>query len=373
MIGGALITRGHEMAEFHETGDGVDTERPRPQWFAAAGVDDAMRALTRWQPDVLFVQGLRSTDLEHRLLSIAPGVLFAHGFAGLCVSGHKMHMRPSPTPCTRVFGPRCLAVYFPRRCGGRNPLTALAEYRLQRERHRLNSRYARVVVGSHYMAEEYARHGFGGLVTIIPLPLPPFTPLPRVVSDRSELLFCGRLEPTKGPAIALAAAARVAAGLNRPVRLTIAGAGTLEAELRVTADRMSRQHRHLTVHFAGWIDDRQRDALFSRTDVLLVPSVWPEPFGLIGIEAGARGVPAVAFDAGGIREWLRDGVNGRLVPAVEPRVDAFAAAVHDCLAMTPTQFDALRANARESASPFKLGAHVEALEKTFEAVRSARP
>src|SRR5947207_14197024 len=43
-------------------------------------------------------------------------------------------------------------------------------------------------------------------------------------------------------------------------------------------------------------------------------SVWPEPFGMVGIEAMRYGLPVVAFDAGGIKEWLLDGRNGYLVP-----------------------------------------------------------
>lgn len=46
---------------------------------------------------------------------------------------------------------------------------------------------------------------------------------------------------------------------------------------------------------------------------MVVPSIWPEPFGLIGIEAMYFGKPVVAFDVGGISEWLKDRENGFLV------------------------------------------------------------
>ena len=47
--------------------------------------------------------------------------------------------------------------------------------------------------------------------------------------------------------------------------------------------------------------------------LVAVPSLWPEPFGLVGLDAAALGRPAIAFDVGGIGEWLTDGVNGKLV------------------------------------------------------------
>jgi glycosyltransferase involved in cell wall biosynthesis len=51
-------------------------------------------------------------------------------------------------------------------------------------------------------------------------------------------------------------------------------------------------------------------------------SLWPEPFGAAGLEAMRHGLPVVAFDAGGIREWLLDGINGFLIPWMDRR--AFA-------------------------------------------------
>ena len=51
--------------------------------------------------------------------------------------------------------------------------------------------------------------------------------------------------------------------------------------------------------------------------MLVVPSRWPEPFGMVGIEAMARGRPVVAFANGGIPDWLDDGNTGFLVPAAD--------------------------------------------------------
>jgi glycosyltransferase involved in cell wall biosynthesis len=94
--------------------------------------------------------------------------------------------------------------------------------------------------------------------------------------------------------------------------------------------------------------------------------VWPEPFGLVGLEAGALGVPAIANDVGGIREWLRDGENGIAVrsPATPASFgDALAAVLgdQDRLAM-------LGRGAREVAKAMTLDAHVDRLEAIFHGI-----
>ena len=56
------------------------------------------------------------------------------------------------------------------------------------------------------------------------------------------------------------------------------------------------------------------DNLVKTCDAAVFPSRWQEPFGLSGAEALAHGVPVVAFDVGGVREWLTDSVSGFIVP-----------------------------------------------------------
>jgi glycosyltransferase involved in cell wall biosynthesis len=104
----------------------------------------------------------------------------------------------------------------------------------------------------------------------------------------------------------------------------------------------------------------ERVALFRRASVLAMPSIWPEPFGLVGLEAASLGVPAVAFDVGGIWEWLRDGSNGRLV-SPEGGAQAFGRALADLLG-NPRLLDALSSGSLARAKDLTLDRHVSMLE-----------
>jgi glycosyltransferase involved in cell wall biosynthesis len=68
------------------------------------------------------------------------------------------------------------------------------------------------------------------------------------------------------------------------------------------------------VHFVGYVPPAEVANYYRTASVALFSSVWPEPFGLAGLEALHYGLPVVAFDAGGVREWLDDGINGLLAP-----------------------------------------------------------
>jgi glycosyltransferase involved in cell wall biosynthesis len=60
----------------------------------------------------------------------------------------------------------------------------------------------------------------------------------------------------------------------------------------------------------------------------MIPSLWPEPFGMVGREAGLHGVPSIAFAVGGIRQWLVDDVNGCLASGDPPSVDGLVTATN---------------------------------------------
>jgi glycosyltransferase involved in cell wall biosynthesis len=67
------------------------------------------------------------------------------------------------------------------------------------------------------------------------------------------------------------------------------------------------------VDFVGEIGDAQKSAFLGGAEALLFPIAWPEPFGLVMIEAMACGTPVIAYDCGSVREVVEDGVTGVIV------------------------------------------------------------
>jgi glycogen synthase len=95
------------------------------------------------------------------------------------------------------------------------------------------------------------------------------------------------------------------------VSAAVAGDGPARAELEELSRDLGLTDR---VRFLGWIGQEQRAALLRGSRVFVLPSLWDEPFGIVGVEALGAGLPVVATAAGGIPDWLDDGVTGILVP-----------------------------------------------------------
>ena len=100
-------------------------------------------------------------------------------------------------------------------------------------------------------------------------------------------------------------------------------------------------------------------------DVLAVPSVWPEPFGLVGVEAGCVGLPAVGYATGGIPDWLIPGVSGESAPGDRPDPAELAAALVRALADDDHRHR-LAVGAWEVARRFTPEAHVRKLAAVLE-------
>jgi len=121
------------------------------------------------------------------------------------------------------------------------------------------------------------------------------------------VLAMGRLVSAKG----MHSLIKAFAGLKMKARLVIIGDGPELKKLKALGE-LSGLNEGET--FLGWLDNEACRKWINRSRVVVVPSIWPEPFGIVGIEAMASGKPVVAFDSGGISEWLVQGQTGYLVP-----------------------------------------------------------
>jgi glycosyltransferase involved in cell wall biosynthesis len=347
---------GHELAFAFEhpaaaAAPSVAGTDPGPVWHWPA----EFAAAAAWQPDLVFLHGLSDPDTEARAASRFPTVYLPHGYYGTCISGTKCHSRLGHAACRRVLGPGCLAAYLPFGCGGRNPLVAFRLYRTQRRRQANLPRYRAVVVTSRHMADEYLRHGVpAGRLHVLPLFAPGTAPdgappAPRPRSDR--VLFVGRVIPLKGLHHLIAALPVAARALGRRLTLVVAGDGAGRAAAEAQARRDGQP-----AEFLGWVSAQQRNAEMRAADVLAVPSLWPEPFGLVGIEAGSVGLPAVGYATGGIPDWLTPGVSGESAAGARPDPQALAAALVRALADDDHR-QRLRLGAWQMAQRFSPDAH----------------
>jgi glycosyltransferase involved in cell wall biosynthesis len=132
--------------------------------------------------------------------------------------------------------------------------------------------------------------------------------------DGGYLAFLGRISPEKRVDRAIEIARRAGWRLTIAAKVDRADIDYFEREIR----RLLRQPH---VEFVGEISETEKPEFLGRAAALLFPIDWPEPFGLVLIEAMACGTPIVAFRGGAVEEIVEDGVNGYLVDSVREAVE----------------------------------------------------
>lgn len=372
-----LTSLGHKLMFGHEAA--ADDAYPVIELPAGAeaislerGLEAAMTAIRDWKPDVAYVHALHLPEFQREIVEEYPTVLFAHGYYGLCISGSKTWQRSEARPCGKQFGLGCLFHFHARGCGGANPITMLRDYRTHARQLGTLKKCEAILTHGGQMQREYVAAGIrSDRVLALPhfVEKPMMAPRGHELAPTANVLFVGRFDNLKGGTVLLRALPMIAEKLKRPVKLTMAGAGPREGEWKRIAARVSSES--VSVKFPGWLAREAKDRAMAESDLLIVPSVWPEPFGQVGLEAANLGVPAVAFDVGGISRWLREGVNGHLAAANPPTANGLAAAVAKALG-NPQHYAKLRAGAERVAAEFTMEKHLDALNKVLERAARAR-
>jgi glycosyltransferase involved in cell wall biosynthesis len=132
------------------------------------------------------------------------------------------------------------------------------------------------------------------------------------------LAFLGRISPEKGPDVAI----RIARAAGFPLRIA--------AKIPRSENRYFKEHiRPLLdgdrVDFVGEVDDGAKADFLGNASALLFPIDWPEPFGLVMIEAMACGTPVIAWRRGSVPEIVDHGVTGFIVENEAEAVQAVGA------------------------------------------------
>jgi glycosyltransferase involved in cell wall biosynthesis len=132
------------------------------------------------------------------------------------------------------------------------------------------------------------------------------------------LAFLGRICPDKGPLEAIEIARRAGLRLKMAAKIDPADREYYDLQVRPVLDKSPH------VDFIGEIDDTRKAEFLGNARALLFPICWPEPFGLVMIEAMACGTPVIAFNSGSVPEILEDGLTGFVVNDVDGAVAATA-------------------------------------------------
>jgi glycosyltransferase involved in cell wall biosynthesis len=325
----------------------LDTHRPPSERLGE------MLAIER---SVAHLHQLDDPDLVAHLRLGSPTVISMHGYSA-CTSGVH-YFRPGQE-CTRHHGPGCIPNLVVRGCAHtRDPRGWPVAYaRASRAVDALRQADLSIsyssVVDRHLATNGVTRR------RVLPLLL---TVVPKVGSgheQRRRVVFAGRIVAPKGIGVLIRAASAVDG------EFVICGDGWQLEAMRRLARRKGVLER---VHFKGWLPAAELAQELADASVVVVPSLWPEPFGLVGIEALAAGRPVVASATGGIEDWLADGVNGISVPPGDS--SALARALNTLLSSPGRQAELGSAGRQMVAARFAPQRYVAALVDAYAAARA---
>ncbi len=146
------------------------------------------------------------------------------------------------------------------------------------------------------------------------------------------LAFLGRISPEKGPDIAIRLAQ--AAGMKLKIAAKVSRGHT-----KYFKEKIEPLLDGSNVEFVGEVNERQKQQFLGNAAALLFPIKWPEPFGLVMIEAMACGTPVLAWRHGSVPEIITDGVNGFAVTSEQEALAALPAAIRLDRSRVRAEFD----------------------------------
>lgn len=368
-----LRARGHEVHVAWSSGDGTlqPDSHQLPHMGSirhgdiGAGRDEATALFKRLQPEVLHLHGIQNLGVVQAALDYGRVVMHGHDFRPICPAAN-FYYKNTRSECTRTAGWACYLQTLGRHCMTPRPLPA--HYFLQRVAwiKQNKDRVARVMAPSEAAAQRFSHAGFPA-ERIIRNPY--FCPLPVRDTPRPEpaevcLTFLGRASYNKGWDTFVRALGKLPASVQG---LMVGGFD--ESQRAMVADLARQSGCDKRLRIESWAGRDAIVGIMERTTLLVFPSLWPETLGIVGLEALSQGVPVIASDIGGVREWLLPGRTGLL--AAPDDAEAIGAAAERLLASRQERTDMGNAGLALMRERFSPQTHLDTLLSCYADVASA--
>ena len=279
------------------------------------------RVIQRNRPDVVHLHNVQNVGAIEACLDSTPTIFTCHDYRYLCPAS-SYYFRGTQEVCRRTCGPMCFAMTATKRCMSPHPIRGWRQYSRVRWMQQNYARFERVIAPSTGAASRLTDAGFEpAKIQVLPYfcPVRPL-PEPRELPEQPSLLFIGRMSENKGWRYFIEALGRLPGNVQG--RMVGNFTPESEADARSCAESVGCGDR-LSLH--PWAGRDEIVDHYRQATLTVFPSIWDETLGIVGLESWACGVPVVASDVGGVREWLHDGVTGVLVAPKDPAGIARAA------------------------------------------------
>ncbi len=336
---------------------GVTVYRRPDLFHSDVPMTERLGEVLSFDPDVIHLHQVDLPDVVNAMRASAPVVISAHVYSA-CPSG-LYYFRPGQE-CTRAHGPGCMFNMVLRGCAHTRNIKSLPTRYVNAARRAEALEGADLVVSYSTAVDRHLAANGLGRRRILPFPATiEAKPGDDGHATRRRVVFAGRVVSQKGVAVLIRAAREVDG------EFVICGDGRQLEAMRRLAHRTGVERR---VSFRGWLDADGLAQELANASVVVVPSLWPEPFGLVGIEALAAGRPVIASATGGVEDWLDDGVSGLCVKPGD--VADLARALNELLADPERQITMGLAGREAVNSRFSAERHVSAVLDAYAAARA---
>lgn len=301
--------------------------------------------------DLIHIHSVSNKDLVKFCLDKKPVIRSMHEPRMFCPGRQKFFLK-SETICQKPFGLHCCIHAYTERCqDSRVPLEVMKSYaNVNFEINYAAKRYKYMLAMSDYIKKESVLAGIPEQNIIVN---PYFTPAVNISNDvlvdkkdTKRIVFVGRLHPSKGVHTLIRSLKNILKNQNN-VLLDVIGDGSFKNEVTNLISSENIPIEKVILH--GWLSHSETVKKIENGYLVVFPSIYPEAFGIVGIEAMMYAKPVVAFDAGGVSTWLQNNITGFLVVVKDEK--AFEEKVYKLL------------NDKELYQKFSINARKSALEK----------